>query len=53
MLRVLEHSRVIHSIQIGSPPIVLHLYVTNDENNHVLFGTTDGQIGLIELERYN
>lgn len=53
MLRVLEHSRVIHSIELGSAPVVLHLYLTTDGSNHILFGTADGQVGVVEIDRFD
>lgn len=51
MLRILEHSRVIHSVEITTSPIVLHVCVLNDEY-YILFGTVDGRIGVLNIERY-
>lgn len=50
MLRVLEHSRVIHSIEIDSSPTVLHIY-NNSSKNNVLYGTLNGHIGVLQIGR--
>lgn len=50
MLRIIEHSRVIHSLEVGNSPVVLHIYIIGDEQ-HVLFGTINGRIGILNIER--
>lgn len=48
MIRALEHSRVTLSMEVESSPTVLHIY-ENEDAKHVLFGTVDGRIGLLDL----
>lgn len=51
MIRALEHARVTSSMEIESAPTTLHIL---DQNNikYVLFGTADGRIGMLDIERY-
>lgn len=50
MIRVIEHARVTASIEIDSSPTVLHIYDDN-EYKTILFGTVDGRIGSLDLEK--
>ncbi|KAL1505873.1 hypothetical protein ABEB36_005330 [Hypothenemus hampei] len=51
MIRVLEHARLIASLEIESSPTVLHIYHSDDDDvKTVLFGTVDGQIGILNIE---
>ncbi|KAF2879488.1 hypothetical protein ILUMI_26683 [Ignelater luminosus] len=50
MIRALEHARVTMSMEIESSPTVLHIY-ENNGNKHVLFGTVDGRVGILDVER--
>lgn len=50
MIRSLEHARVTHSIEIESPPTLLHIYEFEDRH-FVIFGTVDGKVGLLDLDR--
>lgn len=50
MIRVLEHARVTMSIETESAPTVMYIFET-DGKNHVLFGTVDGRIGILETEK--
>ncbi|XP_056636880.1 Bardet-Biedl syndrome 7 protein homolog [Diorhabda sublineata] len=49
MIRALEHARVTFSMEVESTPTVLHIY-QGKENAVVLFGTTDGRIGVLDVE---
>lgn len=51
MIRALEHARVTMSMEIESSPTVLHIYESNG-NKYVLFGTVDGRVGILDVERY-
>ncbi|XP_017775977.1 PREDICTED: Bardet-Biedl syndrome 7 protein homolog [Nicrophorus vespilloides] len=50
MIRTLEHARVTHSIVIESSPTLLYIY-EEEGSKHVIFGTVDGKIGLLDLDR--
>lgn len=50
MIRALEHGRVTMSMEVESAPTVLHIYRNNDVN-YVLFGTVDGRIGILDIEK--
>lgn len=50
MIRVLEHARVTSSMEVESAPTVLHIY-EDDESKTVLFGTIDGRIGILDVEK--
>uniref|UniRef100_A0A3Q0SN58 Bardet-Biedl syndrome 7 n=1 Tax=Amphilophus citrinellus TaxID=61819 RepID=A0A3Q0SN58_AMPCI len=47
VLRVLQRSELAYDIEIPGPPSVLELYKDNGEE--ILYGTTDGKIGLVEI----
>uniref|UniRef100_A0A8C8ZHU1 Bardet-Biedl syndrome 7 n=1 Tax=Prolemur simus TaxID=1328070 RepID=A0A8C8ZHU1_PROSS len=51
MLRVLQGSDVMHEVQISGPPTVLALHNGNggDSGEDVLFGTSDGKLGLTQV----
>lgn len=50
MIRALEHARVTMSIEVESAPTVLHVF-EQDGSKYVLFGTVNGKIGLLDLEK--
>ncbi|KAF5285041.1 hypothetical protein FQR65_LT02353 [Abscondita terminalis] len=50
MIRALEHARVTLTMEVESSPTVLHIYEDNLEN-YVLFGTVDGRVGLLDVEK--
>lgn len=52
MIRALEHARVTLSMEIESAPTILHI-LTQNNNKYVLFGTTDGRIGLLDIEEFS
>lgn len=51
VLRVLQGSDVMYEIEIPGPPTVLELYNGNGGNSgeDILFGTSDGKLGLIQI----
>lgn len=51
MIRALEHARVTLSMEVESSPTVLHIY-TAPTGKSVLFGTIDGRIGILDIEKY-
>ncbi|XP_054259851.1 Bardet-Biedl syndrome 7 protein homolog [Macrosteles quadrilineatus] len=53
MLRVLDHSTLVHSFPLAGVPTVLHLY-NNDGSStgdQLLYGTDDGSIGLVQITK--
>lgn len=50
MIRALEHARVTMSIEVESAPTALHVFEQEDRK-FVLFGTVDGKIGLLDLDK--
>nr|CAD7438611.1 unnamed protein product [Timema bartmani] len=52
-LRVLDRSKVMHTIEIDSSPTVLHLYRNDggDTGDQVLYGTVDGRVGVLQVGR--
>lgn len=50
MIRSLEHARVTCSMEVENSPTVLHIY-ESDQNKIVLFGTVDGRIGILDVEK--
>lgn len=51
MIRALEHARVTLSMEVESSPTLLHI-LEEDNNKTILFGTVDGRIGILDLEKY-
>nr|CAI5842703.1 unnamed protein product [Callosobruchus analis] len=49
MCRILEHARVTCSMEVDSPPTVLHIH-EDDDLKCVLFGTVDGRVGILNVE---
>ncbi|XP_036170891.1 Bardet-Biedl syndrome 7 protein isoform X1 [Myotis myotis] len=51
LLRVLQGSDVVFEIEVSGPPTVLALHNGNggDSGEDVLFGTSDGKLGLIQI----
>nr|CAD7403390.1 unnamed protein product [Timema cristinae] len=52
-LRVLDRSKVMHTVEIDSSPTVLHLYRNDggDTGDRVLYGTVDGRVGVLQVGR--
>lgn len=50
MIRTIEHARVTLSIEVESAPTVLYIY-EEKKQSHILFGTLDGRIGLLDIEK--
>lgn len=53
VLRVLDHSSLLHSMPLSGEPNVLHLFNNNGGTlgDQVLFGTDDGSIGLVQVTK--
>nr|CAD7588384.1 unnamed protein product [Timema genevievae] len=53
-LRVLDRSKVMHTVEIDSSPTVLHLYRNDggDTGDQVLYGTVDGRVGVLQVGRW-
>lgn len=50
MIRTIEHARVTSSIEIDSSPTLLHVH-EEQELKIILFGTVDGRIGILDVEK--
>ncbi|EFA01565.1 Bardet-Biedl syndrome 7 protein homolog-like Protein [Tribolium castaneum] len=50
MIRALEHARVTMSMEVESAPTLLHV-LEQDGTKTVLFGTVDGRIGILDVEK--
>uniref|UniRef100_A0A3B4YF00 Bardet-Biedl syndrome 7 n=1 Tax=Seriola lalandi dorsalis TaxID=1841481 RepID=A0A3B4YF00_SERLL len=48
VLRVLQGSELSYEIEVPGPPSVLELY-NKDGGEEILYGTTDGKIGLVQI----
>ncbi|XP_047495998.1 Bardet-Biedl syndrome 7 protein homolog [Penaeus chinensis] len=53
LLRVMRDSEVLYSVELPSPPSSLQLFYNDGGENgdQLLYGTTDGKIGLVQLGR--
>lgn len=53
-LQVLDQSSVCQSIMLDSSPTTLHLYHNHggDLGDHILYGTEDGTIGLLQITKW-
>lgn len=51
MIRALEHARVTMSMEVESSPTVLYIYEDEDART-ILFGTVDGRVGILDVEKY-
>lgn len=53
VLRVLDHSHVLHAVSISGSPTALHLYQNDggDGGDQLLFGTSNGGVGLLQIGR--
>lgn len=52
MIRALEHARVTLSMEVESSPTTLHILEQNGAK-HILFGTADGRVGLLDIEEFS
>ncbi|XP_075234502.1 BBSome complex member BBS7-like [Lycorma delicatula] len=52
-LQVLDQSSVCQTVTLDSSPLTLHLYHNNggDLGDHILYGTEDGTIGLLQISK--
>lgn len=55
VLRVLDHSHVLHAVSISGSPTVLHLFQNDggDSGDQILYGTSDGGVGMLQIGRYS
>ncbi|KAK6626098.1 hypothetical protein RUM43_006402 [Polyplax serrata] len=52
VIRILEDSSLLYSVPIPSCPTVLHEFLkSKDGENQVIYGTTDGGVGLLSIGR--
>ncbi|XP_042226350.1 Bardet-Biedl syndrome 7 protein homolog isoform X2 [Homarus americanus] len=53
LLRVMRDSEVLYSVELPSPPSTLQLFYNDGGENgdQLLYGTSDGKIGLVQLGR--
>ncbi|ESP04393.1 hypothetical protein LOTGIDRAFT_223884 [Lottia gigantea] len=51
VLRVLQGSELLYEVEVPGPPVTLQMYDVNggDEGNEILFGTSDGRVGLTSI----
>ncbi|KAK6172249.1 hypothetical protein SNE40_015952 [Patella caerulea] len=51
VLRVLQGSSLLYEVEVPGPPVTLQIYDVNggEEGNEVLYGTSDGRVGLVSL----
>ncbi|XP_046582061.1 Bardet-Biedl syndrome 7 protein homolog isoform X2 [Haliotis rubra] len=51
VLRSLQHSELLYEVEVPGPPVVLELYGNDagDDGNEILFGTSDGRVGLVQF----
>uniref|UniRef100_A0A3B3B8Y8 Bardet-Biedl syndrome 7 n=1 Tax=Oryzias melastigma TaxID=30732 RepID=A0A3B3B8Y8_ORYME len=52
VLRVLQGSTLAYDIEVPGPPSVLELY-NKDAGEEVLYGTTDGRLGLVQIGEHS
>ncbi|XP_068907330.1 Bardet-Biedl syndrome 7 protein homolog isoform X2 [Tenebrio molitor] len=50
MIRALEHARVTLSMEVESAPTLLHI-LEEDSTKTILFGTVDGRVGILDVEK--
>ena len=55
LLNFEQESELLYEAEVPGPPVTLALYENTggEEGNDVLFGTSDGRVGLVQLGRYN
>ncbi|XP_052251005.1 Bardet-Biedl syndrome 7 protein homolog isoform X10 [Dreissena polymorpha] len=53
VLRVLTESELLYEVEVPGPPVTLCLFASNggDDGTEVLFGTSDGRVGLVQIGR--
>ena len=53
-LKVLDRSNLLHNVEVNGTPTVLHLNGNDggEVGDEVLYGTSDGKVGLIRVGRY-
>lgn len=53
VLRVLQDSDLLYEVEVPGPPSVMQLYGNDggDEGDEILYGTSDGRVGLVQVGR--
>ncbi|XP_056011341.1 Bardet-Biedl syndrome 7 protein homolog isoform X4 [Ostrea edulis] len=53
VLRVLQDSDLLYEVEVPGPPAVMQLYGNDggDEGDEILYGTSDGRVGLVQIGR--
>ncbi|XP_062611317.1 Bardet-Biedl syndrome 7 protein homolog isoform X1 [Saccostrea cucullata] len=53
VLRVLQDSDLLYEVEVPGPPCVMQLYGNDggDEGDEILYGTSDGRVGLVQIGR--
>lgn len=53
VLRVLQDSDLLYEVEVPGPPSVMQLYGNDggDEGDEILYGTSDGRVGLVQIGR--
>ncbi|CAG2186194.1 BBS7 [Mytilus edulis] len=53
VLRVLQDAELLYEVEVPGPPVVLQLYgkEAGEEGNEILYGTSDGRVGLVQIGR--
>ncbi|XP_059178625.1 Bardet-Biedl syndrome 7 protein homolog isoform X3 [Physella acuta] len=51
VLRVLKDSELLYEAEVPGPPVVMELFgnTGGDEGNEILYGTSDGRVGLMQI----
>ncbi|CAL1531525.1 unnamed protein product [Lymnaea stagnalis] len=51
VLRVLQGSELLYEAEVAGPPVVLELFgkTGGEEGNEILYGTSDGRVGLMQI----
>ncbi|XP_063422999.1 Bardet-Biedl syndrome 7 protein homolog isoform X4 [Mytilus trossulus] len=54
VLRVLQDAELLYEVEVPGPPVVLQLYgkEAGEEGNEILYGTSDGRVGLVQIGRF-
>lgn len=54
LLRVMRDSDVMYSVELPAAPMALQLFYNDggESGDQLLYGTSDGKIGLVQLTRY-
>ncbi|XP_033106003.1 Bardet-Biedl syndrome 7 protein homolog isoform X2 [Anneissia japonica] len=55
VLRVIDGSELLYEVEVAGPPQTMALFGRDggENGNEILYGTSDGKVGLVEIEREN